>query len=205
MIGVITGDIINSRASGRTEEWLNPLKDCLTMYGKTPKDWEIYRGDSFQIRVNTDKVIKAAVHIKAALRSIKDLDARMAIGIGEISYDAPNVTESNGTAFIYSGELFEELDKEKRNLGVRTSSEGFNHHTNITFALALIIMDDWSPGAAQMVNEQLKNETVSQTQLANTIGKTQVAVSKGLKRAHYTEIKNYIDLITDQINENQLK
>tara|TARA_B110000305_G_C19373082_1_gene605540 strand:- start:790 stop:930 length:141 start_codon:yes stop_codon:yes gene_type:complete len=46
MIAVITGDIINSR-KGEVERWIGPLKETLNRYGVEPKNWEIYRGDSF--------------------------------------------------------------------------------------------------------------------------------------------------------------
>jgi hypothetical protein len=51
MKAVITGDIINSRKScfGIMD---GDLKDILKDYGNEPKDWEIYRGDSFQLIIN---------------------------------------------------------------------------------------------------------------------------------------------------------
>lgn len=201
MKGVITGDIINSRKSNSVQEWLIPLKECLCKYGATPHDWEIYRGDSFQLIAELQEIIKAAVHIKAAVKSVRNIDVRMAIGIGEVSYLAKNVTESNGTAFINSGELFQKLEKNKKNLGVRTQSEKLNNQINITLDLALIIMDDWSPGAAQVVNAQMDDEKLSQTELAKKLEISQVGVSKALQRSHYSEINDYINLITEQIKE----
>jgi len=53
MIAILTGDIINSR-EGETLNWLNILKEVLKQYGSTPKDWEIYRGDSFQLSIESD-------------------------------------------------------------------------------------------------------------------------------------------------------
>lgn len=203
MKGVITGDIINSRSSSSVQEWLVPLKDCLNKYGKTPKDWEIYRGDSFQLIVELQQTFKAAVHIKAAVKSIKNIDVRMSIGIGEVTHTANNVTESNGTAFINSGELFEQLEKNKKNLGLRTQSKKLNNQINPTLDLASIIMNDWSPGAAQVVNAQMDDKNLSQTELAMKLGISQVAISKALHRAHYSEINNYIKLITQQIKEKE--
>lgn len=43
----------------------------------------------------------------------------MAIGIGCKDYNAPKITESNGEAFIYSGELFDEMKKKK--LSIKTA------------------------------------------------------------------------------------
>ncbi|KKL81788.1 hypothetical protein LCGC14_1991230, partial [marine sediment metagenome] len=46
MIAIITGDIINSE-NYAVSEWIDILKNYLSKYGESPKDWDIYRGDEF--------------------------------------------------------------------------------------------------------------------------------------------------------------
>jgi len=113
MIAVITGDIINSR-KGKVETWLNLLKSTLEKYGKQPQDWEIYRGDSFQLSVPVEKALLAGLHIKSTIKQTKTYDVRIAIGIGEVKYKSQKITESNGSAYINSGECFESLKKQIR-------------------------------------------------------------------------------------------
>ena len=105
MIAVITGDIINSRV-GAVPQWLHPLKETLNLYGTEPKDWELFRGDSFQLSLVPGKALLAAIHIKAAVKQTKLHDVRMAIGLGEEKYGPAKITEANGSAYIRSGELF---------------------------------------------------------------------------------------------------
>lgn len=49
MIAVVKGDIIASRKLVDQEKWLLPLKDLLSSWGESPKNWELVWGDFFQI------------------------------------------------------------------------------------------------------------------------------------------------------------
>ena len=85
MIAIITGDIINSTEKA-SSSWLKELKSDLNQYGSSPEKWEIYRGDSFQLKLPVEKAILAAFHIKATSKQIKKKDVRMGIGIGKEDY-----------------------------------------------------------------------------------------------------------------------
>ena len=65
MVAVITGDIINSR-EGDVKHWITNLKRILALYGTESMDWEIFRGDSFQLKLSPELALKAAFHIKAS-------------------------------------------------------------------------------------------------------------------------------------------
>ena len=99
MIAVLTGDIINSRAS-EAPKWLQKLKGVLTTYGDTPTQWELFRGDSFQLVTMPQDALKAALHIKAVMKQNKKLDVRIAIGLGAETHRAQRITESNGPAYV---------------------------------------------------------------------------------------------------------
>ena len=46
-------------------------------------------GDTFQLRLEDPLIgLMAAIKIKAGLRTVKSVDVRMSIGIGDISYEA---------------------------------------------------------------------------------------------------------------------
>ena len=93
MIAVITGDIIASRKLIDQNKWLSPLKNILSTWGNSPKDWKLERGDFFQIEINNiDEALKKALQIKALIKNVKPIienkkmstiDVRLAIGIGE--------------------------------------------------------------------------------------------------------------------------
>nr|NQU89480.1 transcriptional regulator [Bacteroidota bacterium] len=201
MIGVITGDIINSQ---RTEPaiWLKALKEVLENWGKTPKQWEIYRGDSFQLEIkNPADALEAALQIKAAVKSIRGTDVRMAIGIGDKSHNAEKVTESNGSAFVYSGELAEELKRLKLNLAIRSHNTSFNSDMNLYLKLLIIIIDGWSDNAAKTVFAALQQPDQLQVEIGKQLGIKQNAVSSRLKRAHFDEIIEVIRMYNYKIAE----
>ncbi len=183
MTSVITGDIIKSRGTDPTI-WIDVLKSTLSVLNPDKTNWEIYRGDSFQIEIpdiNTSFI--NAVYIKACIKSIKGLDVRLAIGIGEKTFSGKSVTESNGEAFIFSGETLETLKKEKQNLQIKTSNNIINKELNLYFKLALTTMDSWTVNSAEIVKLSIENPEAKQQDLSDIIGTKQDAISKRQKRA----------------------
>ncbi|WP_100614834.1 transcriptional regulator [Confluentibacter citreus] len=189
MTSVITGDIINSRKQKEPEVWINSLKKVLSKINVETKYWEIYRGDSFQIEIKDYYTsFIAAIYIKAAIKMIKGLDVRLAIGVGNKTYDGNDVTESNGDAFVFSGEIMETLKKEKQNLRIKTKNSEINSELNLYFKLALITMDNWSVNSAEIVKLSIENPKALQSELGKLIGINQNAISNRQKRAHLEEI-----------------
>ena len=189
MTSIITGDIINSREIKNPEEWLAPLKEIFYNIDSSNKYWEIYRGDSFQIEIKDwYQAFEMAVLIKATIKSIKALDVRMAIGVGEKTHKAKRISESNGSAFIYSGEEFDKLKQNKVNLAIKTANNELNEELNLYFKLALIAMDNWTKKSAEIVTLSIKNPELPQEELGNIIGIKQNTVSEHLKRASFEEI-----------------
>src|SRR5690606_33642801 len=150
MNAVITGDVVNSTQVA-PEQWLTPLKETLLIWGQQPKEWEIFRGDSFQLLVPAKDVLHAAIAIKAVLKTRKQLDVRLGIGLGTVSYRASRITESNGEAFVFSGEKFEQLKKEKVNMAIQSRWAKFDRDMNLFLKFALVIMDEWTENSAEMV------------------------------------------------------
>ena len=190
MVAVITGDIVNSREVN-AQLWLKELKDELNNFGSEWTDWEIYRGDSFQFKIEPIKALELAISIKARLKQFKELDVRIAIGIGEIDYKAKRVTESNGSAFVFSGECFESL--KKSNLEIRSPWSDFDKTMNLLLNLAALTMDSWSPVSSQIILEGLRFPELNQIELADKLKKkSQGTISEGLKRGGYDEIQKLL-------------
>lgn len=190
MIAVITGDIVNSRVVN-AEMWLKELKHALSFYGKEWKDWEVYRGDSFQLKIEVEKALVAAIRIKSIVKQIKELDVRIAIGIGEIDFEADRVTESNGSAFSLSGECFENLKKSK--LQVKSPWRDFDYSINLMLDLAALTMDNWTSISAQFIFIALTYPELNQVELAERLNKkSQGTISEGLKRGGYEEIQKLL-------------
>ncbi len=182
MIAIITGDVVDSE-NHKVSEWLGVLKKYLSQLGESPSDWEIYRGDEFQLRVPLQQALEVAIHIKALIKSVKGLDVRMGIGIGVETFVGVGVSESNGPAYHRSGRTFEALKGHKLNLTIATGNE-FNDRTiNLMIKLALDFMDDWSPVSAEIVAMALENPSASQQEIAERLNIQQSAVSQRQKRA----------------------
>ena len=190
MTSVITGDIIKSRIHKNPEVWIKLLKETLSYLEKDSSNWEVFRGDSFQIEIQeVSRSFEAAIYIKACIKMIKGLDVRLSIGIGEKTYQGNDVTESNGEAFIFSGETFESLKLEKQNLRIKSRNKDFNEELNLYFSLASTFMDNWTTNSAEIVKLSLENPEWLQQELANHINTSQNAVSKRQKRAYLQQIQ----------------
>jgi len=185
MVAVITGDIINSR-KGEVESWISPLKETLKQYGDEPKNWEIYRGDSFQLSLPPEKALLAAVHIKSTVKETKDYDVRIAIGIGEEKYSSNKVTEANGTAYVNSGECFEEL--KKYSLGIKSDHQKIDDPLNVMFRLSLLTTDNWSSVVSKTIKTAIENPKKNQKELAKLLNRSQSNISEAFKRGGYEEI-----------------
>lgn len=198
MIAIITADIINSRKLVNQEIWIAPLKKLLATYGPTPKKWEIFRGDYFQVEIEDPKeALLASLKIKALIKSIitseeqkkiSSIDVRMAIGIGTKEYESKRISESNGTAFINSGEKFEKLKKEKTTLAIQSSFPNFDYEMNLYLKLATIQMDSWTANSAALFTTLFEDPEKKQVEIGTILGIGQNSVSGRFKRAHVDEI-----------------
>jgi hypothetical protein len=204
MTSIITGDIISSREINSPDTWMAPLKELFEQFGPYPAVWDIYRGDAFQLEI-TDPVeaLWVALRIKALVKSKAGVGARMAIGIGNKEYTASRITESNGDAFILSGERYEKLKKEKISLALETPWNEINRQLNVGIRLALIAVDSWSRMSAEFVTIRMNSLLLTQVQLAKRLGISQSSVSARQKRAFYDEIMElellYREMITQKL------
>lgn len=198
MVAVITGDIIASRKLVNQDKWLLPLKSLLSNWGNSPKDWKLERGDFFQVEISlVEDALKKALEIKALIKKaepiderkkISTIDVRMAIGIGEKTYSGESISESNGPAFINSGEKFDTLKKESTTLGIKTPWRTFDEEMNLYLKLAGTFMDKWSVSSAELMLIVLNNPNITQEEIGKILGIKQNSVSGRWNRANINEI-----------------
>ncbi len=197
MESVITGGIINSGMQS-PEQWLKVLRGVLSSnFGKEPEDWEIYHGDSFQLIVVPWEALSTAFIIKAAMKQCRGMEVRMAIGIGEASNRVRKITKSNGSAFIQSGECFDELGK--ATLAIRAPWEKFDRTINTMLELATLTMDRWKPSSSEMIRACLENPEMTQVEIGKLLDKPQSNISVGLKRGGFEEIQGLLVYYRDEI------
>lgn len=199
MIGIITGDIVNSRKLS-SKIWIDGLKKLLNTIGKNPVEWEIYRGDEFQLEVkNPVDALMIALYIKSYFKSIK-LDVRMSIGFGEVTYKAKKISESSGTAFSRSGEVFDTLKKQKINLAINSGNKAFDIEINLMLRLSLIFTNNWLEQSAKFVLTTIENPSLSQEEIGLKLGINQAAVSRRRKRAQFDLMMEMEQYFRNKIN-----
>ena len=191
LTAIITGDLINSRQL-KPKIWLPVLEQSIKLYASKS---DIYRGDSFQIEVEIAKAIECVFYIKAALKTLKNIDVRMAIGIGAKDFKNKDIKKSNGEAFLNSGEAFENLKKET--IGIKTPWPEATEMCKIMLELASQIADGWSENIANSVKVAFENPGKNQQDLAEILHKKyQSQVSTELTKAGFNKISKTIDFCT---------
>lgn len=140
------------------------------------------------------------VFVNTAGKEINDgvliTDARISIGIGEVSYKAKKLSESDGTAFHNSGRGFDLLTKDK-NLSITTDTAATTQKS-----LELIcdyvdhIIKGWSYNQAEVVLALLEadNQDIKQSVLANKFGITQPSLSQRINSANWDLLKKSINI-----------
>lgn len=185
MIAILTADVVNSSSTPSTT-WLPALEQALEKFGTTPKHWQIYRGDSFQLKVAPKQALEAAYYLKANIKANSALDLRIAIGLGTETYKDDKITQSNGSAYNNSGNCFEGL--QKQTLAVKTAVKAIDEPLNIMLNLAMLTANHWADKTAQTIAMALEHPKLTQVQLAKYLGKSQSSISEALKRGGFDEI-----------------
>lgn len=193
---ILTGDIVSSRKADVTT-WLPVLQESLAYYSN---NFDIFRGDSFQISLPIERCMEALFYIKAKMRSIQPLDVRMGLGIGEIEYQDLHIKNSTGQALIYSGEAFDRLDKEL--IYLKTPWADFDELANIMLQLSMELAGRWTLNMSQTIAAIISNPEANQHDIAQLLGrKYQSQISNEINNANWPKIKLTIDYCTSQLKK----
>ncbi len=209
---IITGDIVDSTKLSLVERkiMLNAIDSVPEILSGYDISIEIFRGDSFQMRVNQVKdSLKIALIIRAYLRSHKlespktILDARIAIGIGAIEYESETLSKSDGEAYRLSGRLLDAMRKAR--LEITTPWQHVNSELSLTTAFADDIASSWTPNQSEIMLLSLLSSK-SHLEISQELGISRQMVDKSLKSSKkeliYAYIKRFEELITIHIKEN---
>lgn len=206
--GIITADIVGSTliredVCGELPKLIYKLADELQEV--CPIEVEIFRGDSFQVMVpDAEKAPLVAVIFRAGLRKSElrsgasQLDARMAVGIGGVSYTDEKISMSAGEAFTLSGREFDELGK--RRLSVVTSSEEVNAELRVETAFLDDIVSHWTKQQSECMFLALLTNA-KQAELASEGKTSRQNVGKKLSAAKERLVRMYLDRVSYLIRE----
>lgn len=194
MYVILTGDLVNSRSlNGKV--WLPVLEDALCRY---TKKFDIFRGDSFQAELDIAQCLEAVFYIKAKLKTIPNLDVRMAVGLGQVEHEADHIKSSTGEAFVFSGEAFDALGKEL--FAVKSNSTAWDTLTNTVLSIAIELANKWTVNMAETVVAVIEQPDYNQQDLAKILNrKYQSQVSTEISKAHWVKIKRAIDYCQQEL------
>lgn len=187
---VITGDIVRSEqiSLDNRDLLIQVLHQIVEdLQNKSPMRMELFRGDSFQIVVDSPEMsLEVASMIRAGLKSntpkdsIIEWDARISIGIGTIEYQGDRIVTSDGEAFKLSGRGLDTM--EKRRLTINTCWQEVNEELDAGLAFVDDLITEWSVNQSKAVYFSV-GKGLSQANIANSIAKSQQNVSKTLTSA----------------------
>jgi len=206
MKGVITGDVVGSTKINDFGKLPKLINDLITEISLccTKCKVEISRGDSFQVLVEDPKqALLVALLIRAGFRKSsidlgnKDLDVRLSVGIGEVSYMDEKIGQSNGEAFILSGHGFDNLTKAQR-LSVQTFSESINSELKVETAFVDDIVSNWTHLHGEIMYQALLTDT-TQCELAKKLGTSQQNTCKRLRCAKEKLVRLYLNRFSSLI------
>lgn len=205
---IITGDIVDSTKMVAEERnsllcILQSLPELLSTLTKF--DLEIFRGDSFQIKVlNTVDSLKAALAIRAHIRSHKfakykrQWDARLSIGIGKVEYENATLATSDGEAYRLSGKALDSIGK--RRLIIETPWEEVNKELNVSTAFADDIVSGWTQSQSRVMFQNITSD-INHAEIGCLLGITRQMVDKALKAGKEELINLYISRFKELIKE----
>jgi len=204
MKGVITGDIINSSTLGKTglKALTRTIKETTAaLHPQGAVKVDFYRGDSFQVIVEQpEHVIQVAILLRAALKSQsrQPWDARLAVGIGEVSHLDKKVSLSNGEAFVLSGHGLDDIGKKR--LVVKTPWEQLNASLDISTLFVDDIITGWTPNQAAVAYIALRDNP-QQKEIAKLLQTSQQNVSKLLTKAKASLVRQYMNYYAGLIGQ----
>ena len=225
-VAVITGDLINSRQIPiENRQQVYDYMAYIYRSFAIRRGWhdtaklEFFRGDSFQLLVGEPEfALRVALFLRARLRSVfgrNDMqyelnlskytrksnskrlwDARIAIGIGAVSYRSESVLNSDGEAFVLSGHT---LDKMKYNEQLAIRIQGVEECSMMQSQLDLLlrlgggIVQDWTEAQSELAAECLEYPNKTQLELEKEYGIAQTTISRRKSGGHIDEILSLCD------------
>lgn len=201
---VVTGDIagFTQVSAKRREKLAAETRRIFETWFVEKGRAEFFRGDSFQLLFDDVKqALFRSIQLRCWFKKYQPsvqktiLDARIAIGIGHISYFGRSVLDADGEAFHFSGRTFDKMTDE--HLRIVTADEKLNKQFVVIADLMDVIINSWTIGQAEVIYHLLEGRTQQQT--GDELDISQSAVNNRLKLANWKEIERTINYISAAI------
>jgi len=225
---LISSDLLNPRLKQNLYEQFNKFIDKLMASDKDLQG-EVGRGDWFQLLVHQpEKSLYYALTLKCFLKSFalnaspdlidtitnspprkierSIIDARIAIGIGEISFVNKKIGISDGDAFKWSGRLLDTMKGHKQSLMIHIgNNDELQTNLDVIFVLLDTLLSKTTPSQCNVIKYKLNDKT--EVEIAAQLKKSQSAINQHLNAAGWhainetlTHYNNLIKKYTDASN-----
>lgn len=208
---VITGDIIRSTdIEGDYREVLHRIANDIRDQIDQQFLIDVYRGDSFQaISKKPEQGLLMLLLIKAGLKREQteknkqtiQWDARMSMGIGKLANypEYNNLSELSGEPFTRSGRSLDSMKEKNKEITIVTGEEKQDNELKAVLPMVEAIVTKWTTAQASAVYLFLLYKDITQKEIGDRLGKTQVAVSKSLDISRIDALIPYIRRFETQI------
>lgn len=209
LYAVITGDIKNfTKLADKEREILtNETEKFLASLVNRERDARIFRGDSYQLQLPfTDQILKKCIQLVCWFKMNSDkvhgvrLSTKLSIGISTIAYEKKSVLDSDGPAYHLSGRNYDQLSKNEL-IRLSTDNEEQNKLYRVILLYINLILNQWTISQAATIYQLLKNETITQEEIAKKLKMTQPAVAKSLQAARWKEVETGITYINEKLTQ----
>jgi len=193
---VISGDIIGSTQLKTASR--KKLQQLLSLFFEDATlEWtdlraEQYRGDSIQMILTVNRL--AALRIALLLQTclIKDnFKIRLAIGVGNITFQSAEVITSDGSAFQASGPYLDALTKSGEMISIASFDEEFTSEWQVHSASLNYILERLTQQQAEAVYLQLQDHT--QASIAKKLKIKQPSVHQRLQAAGWPVVQKILN------------
>ena len=196
MKAVISGDMIaSSELAPEDRKKLEQfLWEELSELNIDESQFSIQRGDSFQFITLPKDALEKAIRFRCALKNLftqQAADARIAIGLGEISVKGKTVASSDGTAFQRSGKTLDSLKGLGVNLAISCGIEIWDAAWQSIVGLADEHISSWSGKQAEAILGRLDQLTYDQ--LGEKLHINSSAVHKRVQSAHWKSVHQALE------------
>lgn len=208
-LAVITSDFVDStKLSSNKRKRLSVLvSDAVVFLMGEKQNFQIFRGDSFQIRVpdpaySLSIAMGLRVYFKAfgAKEDIPNLDARVSIGVGGETLHRVAVGKSDGEAYRLSGLGLDAMPMQQL-LAIHLENTTVPYFWD-TLALFLDdILSNLTQAQAEALLWAFKGK--NQEEIAHALNISQAAVNQRLKSAKFALIKQSLHCFESYIGTNK--
>lgn len=203
LIAVITGDLVGS--SKLSSDVFGPVMSDLARLLKKFRarygiEFDIYRGDSFQLVTPPSMAATLATMIDLALRSGDfAVEVRQCIGIGTGETGKQGVKTATGEAYILSGQGLDTM--KGRGLCIATANQTFQLHSELLTRFFDSHLNRLTSTQAEVVLTYLMADNKSHEHLAIVLDKKRSNVTRILNTSQYHLITDYLDYFAGQVEK----